>query len=104
MSLFVFGTVDTEFPETIKDYIIEEAMKADTEILTISGTNVCKVMNRFLPCSVKICPTLTMAMESCDSALALWDIKVSETGRIIDTLDSMHKYVRIYDVVRNQWC
>ena len=103
MSLFVFGTVDTEFPETIKDYLTK-VWESGTEILTVSGTNVCKAMNRFLPCSVKICPTLTMAMESCDSALALWDIKVSETGRIIDTLDSMHKYVRIYDVVRNQWC
>ena len=103
MSLFVFGTVDTEFPETIKDYLTK-VWDSGTEILVVSGTSVCKAVYRFLPNSVKICPTLIMAMESCDSAIALWDIKVSETGRIIDTLDSMHKYVRIYDVVRNQWC
>lgn len=103
MLLFVFGVVDTEFSDSVRKFLMGEQQRG-TEILVVSNTKVCEAMHSLPSLRVKICSSVEIAMESCDKALALWDVRISETGRIMDMLRTMQKPVRIYDVLMKQWC
>lgn len=104
MSLFIFGAENIpSIPAAIKTEVSMEA-RAGTKIFVAKDSKVQSILREIIPdTAIRSYTCVSDAMQHCDKAIVLWDLRERGTGVAIDELSSLHKPTRIYDMILNQW-
>ena len=104
MSLFIFSADNiTSIPAPVKKEI-SDAARFGIKILVANGSSVHNIIKEFIPeKAINSYTYVADAMQHCDKAIILWDLRERGTGVAIDKLSGLHKPTRIYDMILNQW-